>query len=75
MARDTRTLSVGEGFLVNLAQALGSGEQKKTFIGLPFLDEGINLMDGDTLQSALTALDSLNSSGKMIGIISACRPE
>ena len=59
-ARDTRTLSGGESFLVS----------HKTSIDSLFLDEGFGTLDGDTLEIALNALDSLNASGKMIGIIS-----
>lgn len=71
-ARDTRTLSGGEGFLVSLALALALSDlvSNKTSIESLFLDEGFGSLDGDTLEIALTALDSLNASGKMIGIIS-----
>ena len=71
-ARDTRTLSGGEGFLVSLALALALSDlvSHKTSIDSLFLDEGFGSLDGDTLEIALTALDSLNASGKMIGIIS-----
>ena len=70
--RDTRTLSGGEGFLVSLALALALSDlvSHKTSIDSLFLDEGFGSLDGDTLEIALTALDSLNASGKMIGIIS-----
>jgi len=70
--RDTRTLSGGEGFLVSLALALALSDlvSHKTSIDSLFLDEGFGSLDGDTLEVALTALDSLNASGKMIGIIS-----
>ncbi|MDP3708482.1 MAG: SbcC/MukB-like Walker B domain-containing protein, partial [Polaromonas sp.] len=70
--RDTRTLSGGEGFLVSLALALALSDlvSNKTSIDSLFLDEGFGSLDGDTLEIALTALDSLNASGKMIGIIS-----
>ena len=71
-ARDTRTLSGGEGFLVSLALALALSDlvSNKTSIDSLFLDEGFGSLDGDTLETALTALDCLNASGKMIGIIS-----
>lgn len=71
-ARDTRTLSGGEGFLVSLALALALSDlvSNKTSIDSLFLDEGFGTLDGDTLEIALSALDSLNASGKMIGIIS-----
>lgn len=72
VTRDTRTLSGGEGFLVSLALALALSDlvSNKTSIDSLFLDEGFGSLDGDTLEIALTALDSLNASGKMIGIIS-----
>lgn len=72
VARDTRTLSGGEGFLVSLALALALSDlvSHKTSIDSLFLDEGFGSLDGDTLEIALTALDSLNASGKMIGVIS-----
>ena len=72
VARDTRTLSGGEAFLVSLALALALSDlvSHKTSIDSLFLDEGFGTLDGDTLEVALTALDALNASGKMIGIIS-----
>ena len=71
-SRDTRTLSGGESFLVSLALALALSDlvSHKTSIDSLFLDEGFGTLDGDTLDIALDALDTLNSSGKMIGIIS-----
>ena len=72
VARDTRTLSGGESFLVSLALALALSDlvSHKTSIDSLFLDEGFGTLDGETLDIALDALDSLNASGKMIGIIS-----
>ena len=72
VARDTRTLSGGESFLVSLALALALSDlvSHKTSIDSLFLDEGFGTLDGDTLEIALNALDALNASGKMIGIIS-----
>lgn len=71
-ARDTRTLSGGESFLVSLALALALSDlvSHKTSIDSLFLDEGFGTLDGETLDIALDALDTLNASGKMIGIIS-----
>ena len=71
-ARDTRTLSGGESFLVSLALALGLSDlvSHKTSIDSLFLDEGFGTLDGDTLEVALDALDALNASGKTIGVIS-----
>ena len=34
------------------------------------MDEGFGTLDNDTLEIALDALDNLNASGKMIGVIS-----
>jgi len=42
----------------------------KTSIDSLFLDEGFGTLDRETLDIALDALDNLNASGKMIGIIS-----
>jgi len=70
--RDTKTLSGGESFLVSLALALALSDlvSAKTSIDSLFLDEGFGTLDNDTLEVALNALDSLNASGKMIGVIS-----
>jgi len=72
VARDTRTLSGGESFLVSLALALALSDlvSHKTSIDSLFLDEGFGTLDADTLEIALDALDTLNASGKMIGVIS-----
>ena len=70
--RDTRTLSGGESFLVSLALALALSDlvSHKTSIDSLFLDEGFGTLDAETLDTALDALDTLNASGKMIGVIS-----
>lgn len=70
--RDTRTLSGGESFLVSLSLALALSDlvSNKTQIESLFLDEGFGTLDPDTLDIALDALDSLNASGKIIGVIS-----
>lgn len=70
--RDTRTLSGGESFLVSLALALALSDlvSHKTRIDSLFLDEGFGTLDAETLDIALDALDTLNASGKTIGVIS-----
>ncbi|WP_086479293.1 SbcC/MukB-like Walker B domain-containing protein [Oceanospirillum sanctuarii] len=70
--RDTRTLSGGESFLVSLALALALSDlvSHKVRIDSLFLDEGFGTLDSETLEMALNALDNLNASGKMIGVIS-----
>jgi exonuclease SbcC len=72
VARDTKTLSGGESFLVSLALALALSDlvSHKTSIDSLFLDEGFGTLDGETLEVALDALDNLNANGKMIGVIS-----
>ena len=71
-ARDIKTLSGGESFLVSLALALALSDlvSHKTSIDSLFLDEGFGTLDPETLETALNALDGLNASGKMVGIIS-----
>lgn len=72
VTRDTRTLSGGESFLVSLSLALALSDlvSHKTSIDSLFLDEGFGTLDADTLEIALDALDAIQSSGKMIGVIS-----
>ncbi|WP_295856382.1 AAA family ATPase [uncultured Xylophilus sp.] len=72
IARDTRTLSGGESFLVSLALALALSDlvSHKTRIDSLFLDEGFGTLDAETLEIALDALDHLHAGGKTIGIIS-----
>ncbi|WP_299142363.1 AAA family ATPase [uncultured Vibrio sp.] len=72
VTRDTKTLSGGESFLVSLALALALSDlvSYKNSIDSLFLDEGFGTLDSDTLDIALNALDNLNASGKMIGVIS-----
>ena len=71
-ARDIKTLSGGESFLISLALALALSDlvSNKTSIDSLFLDEGFGTLDNNTLEVALDALDNLNACGKMIGVIS-----
>ena len=71
-ARDIKTLSGGESFLISLALALALSDlvSNKHSIDSLFLDEGFGTLDNNTLEVALNALDNLNASGKMIGVIS-----
>ncbi|MBC5772501.1 AAA family ATPase [Pontibacter sp. KCTC 32443] len=70
--RPMNTLSGGESFLVSLALALGLSDLagRRTQINSLFIDEGFGTLDADTLDSAITTLENLQASGKMIGIIS-----
>ncbi|TGE16852.1 AAA family ATPase [Hymenobacter elongatus] len=71
-SRSMNSLSGGESFLVSLALALGLSELagRKTQIDTLFIDEGFGTLDPDTLEIALSALETLQGTGKTIGIIS-----
>ncbi|MCX2740133.1 AAA family ATPase [Pontibacter anaerobius] len=70
--RPMNTLSGGESFLVSLALALGLSDLagRRTQINSLFIDEGFGTLDAETLDSAISTLENLQASGKMIGIIS-----
>ncbi|MCJ8164538.1 ATP-binding cassette family protein [Pontibacter sp. E15-1] len=70
--RPMNTLSGGESFLVSLSLALGLSDLagRRTQINSLFIDEGFGTLDAETLDAAITTLESLQASGKMIGIIS-----
>lgn len=70
--RGVNTLSGGESFIVSLSLALGlsSLASQKISIDSLFLDEGFGTLDSDSLELALNALNQLQSSGKMVGVIS-----
>ncbi|MEA1891194.1 MAG: AAA family ATPase [Campylobacterota bacterium] len=70
--RSVGTLSGGESFIVSLSLALGLSElaSQKIAIDSLFLDEGFGTLDEESLETALNALNLLQSGGKMIGVIS-----
>ncbi len=72
VVRPVSTLSGGESFIVSLALALGLSElaSQKIAIDSLFLDEGFGSLDAESLETALHALNLLQNSGKMVGIIS-----
>ncbi|HSV12098.1 MAG TPA: SbcC/MukB-like Walker B domain-containing protein, partial [Hanamia sp.] len=72
VVRPMATLSGGESFLVSLSLALGLSDLagRKVQIRSLFIDEGFGTLDADTLDIAITALENLEATGKMIGIIS-----
>ncbi|MEQ1698065.1 MAG: AAA family ATPase [Hyphomicrobiaceae bacterium] len=69
--RGPRSLSGGERFLVSLALALAlSGlEGRQSFVDSLFIDEGFGGLDRDTLDMAIDALESLQSHGRKVGVI------
>ncbi len=72
VVRPVSTLSGGESFIVSLSLALGLSElaSQKIAIDSLFLDEGFGTLDENSLETALNALNLLQSSGKMVGVIS-----
>ncbi len=72
VVRPVSTLSGGESFIVSLALALGLSElaSQKIAIDSLFLDEGFGTLDEDSLETALNALNLLQNTGKMVGVIS-----
>ncbi len=70
--RSSKNLSGGESFIVSLALSLGLSQMacRNVRIESLFLDEGFGTLDADALDAALSTLASLNSQGKLIGIIS-----
>ncbi len=70
--RSIKNLSGGESFIVSLALAIGLSNMVSGRISVDslFLDEGFGTLDDETLDIALSTLSSLQSQGKLIGIIS-----
>ena len=70
--RSMNTLSGGESFLVSLALALGLSDLagRNANIRSLFIDEGFETLDDQALDTAITTLENLQSSGKTIGVIS-----
>ncbi len=70
--RSVHSLSGGESFLVSLALALGlaSLSSSRTQVESLFIDEGFGSLDQDTLDLALASLDTLQSLGRKVGVIS-----
>ena len=74
-SRAAQSLSGGEMFLASLALALGLAEVVSNQAGgirldTLFVDEGFGSLDSDTLEVAMTTLDSLRAGGRTIGLIS-----
>jgi exonuclease SbcC len=69
--RSVNSLSGGESFLVSLALALGlaSLSSNRVRVESLFIDEGFGSLDSDTLGIAMEALDTLQSLGRKVGVI------
>lgn len=73
--RPANTLSGGETFLASLALALGLADvvqarQGGVRLDTMFIDEGFGTLDPDSLNSAMNTLIDLQSTGRLVGIIS-----
>ncbi|HEY0839677.1 MAG TPA: SbcC/MukB-like Walker B domain-containing protein, partial [Vulgatibacter sp.] len=69
--RAANSLSGGETFLVSLALALGlSGLSSRSRVESLFIDEGFGSLDPHSLDLALATLDSLQATGRKVGVIS-----
>ena len=74
-SRPANTLSGGETFLASMALALGLADVIESYAGgihmdTMFIDEGFGTLDPDTLELAMETLVQLQSSGRLIGMIS-----
>jgi exonuclease SbcC len=75
LTRDVKTLSGGEKFNASLCLALGMADVIQAYQGgisieTMFIDEGFGSLDEESLHKAIDTLIELQSSGRMIGIIS-----
>lgn len=73
--RSVRTLSGGESFIVALTLSLSFGDMIQQKMGrlqieALFIDEGFGTLDSDSLNTAMMALEEVESEGRVIGIIS-----
>jgi len=74
LTRPATTLSGGETFMAALALALGLADVVSSgsdySIGALFVDEGFGSLDGDSLDTVVEVLRSLQDGGRMVGVIS-----
>jgi exonuclease SbcC len=70
--RPMASLSGGESFLASLALALGLSDLagRNVRIDSLFIDEGLSSLDSETLDLAISALETLQQDTKTVGVIS-----
>jgi exonuclease SbcC len=80
--RSVKTLSGGETFLASLALALAlaeslarlsAGGQALEALESLFLDEGFGTLDGETLDTVVSALDALHGGQRLVGVVTHVR--
>ena len=73
-SRPATTLSGGETFMAALSLSLGLADVVSAgsnyTIGALFVDEGFGSLDGDSLDTVIDVLRSLQDGGRMVGVIS-----
>jgi len=70
--RPVDTTSGGEKFLISLALALGLSDLASNNVSIDslFIDEGFGTLDPNMLETVISTLETLQTQGKMIGVIS-----
>ncbi|MCG6924045.1 MAG: SMC family ATPase [Acidobacteria bacterium] len=80
--RSVKTLSGGETFLASLALALAlaeslarlsAGGRAADALDSLFLDEGFGALDGETLDTVVSALDALHGGQRLVGVVTHVR--